>query len=179
MKIRHRLLEWAVLTAAIGLFAGCVVKPPVVTYQQVGACNVGDVGARDHMAFVFFRVQSIDNSHTDQSWTFDPKNLWINTGDLYSGYDYIASGQQASLNGLPFLGPTLITADRPPFNLDKYLVFLLQTVDADGPTEANSSSYFLFYHSPANEVGKVLARSNAQQSNWPDTHKCSDIAFPR
>jgi len=179
MSQQKRLLKWAGIAATVAIFAGCAIKPPPITYQQVGACNVNEVGAHDHMAFVFFRVQSIDNSHTDEAWTFDPKNLFINTGDLYSGYDYIASGQQALLNNLPFLGPIPVAADRAPFNVDKYLVFLLQTTDADGPTEANSTSYFLLYHNPPNEVGKLLIRSNAQQTTWPNTHRCSDIAFPR
>jgi hypothetical protein len=179
MNQQRALMRWVATISAAWTITGCVVKPPVITYSQVGACNVNAVGAQDHMAFVFFRVQSIDNSHTAQAYTFDPKNLWINTGDLYSGYDYIASGQQADLLGLPFLGPTHVLADQAPFTVNKYLVFLLQTVDADGPAEANSTSYFLLYHSPTNEVGKLLVRSNAQKTKWPDTHLCSDISFPR
>ena len=179
MGRQKRLQMWTVSAAAAVIFAGCAIKPPPITYQQVGACNVNEVGAQDHMAYVFFRVQTIDNSHTDEAWTFDPNNLWINNGDPHTKYDYVASGQQAELNRLPFLGPTPVAADRPIFDVDKYLVFFVDTTNADGPTEANSSSYFLLYHNPPNEVGKLLIRSNAQQTSWPNTHKCSDIAFPR
>ena len=73
MGRQKRLQMWTVSAAAAVIFAGCAIKPPPITYQQVGACNVNEVGAQDHMAYVFFRVQTIDNSHTDEAWTFDPK----------------------------------------------------------------------------------------------------------
>ena len=97
---------------------------------------------------------------------------------MYSGYDYIASGQRAELNGLPFLGPTPVTADRPPFNVDKYLVFLLQTINADGPAEANSTSYFCCI-TTLPMGGQATDTQQRATTSWPNTHRCSDIVFPR
>ena len=89
----------AACSIALWALAACTLTPSKITYEQVGACNANDVGARDHLAFVFFRIQDIDNSQTNATYTFHPTHLWINTGDLYSGYDFVATGQEASVLG--------------------------------------------------------------------------------
>jgi hypothetical protein len=161
------------------LQAACSPTPSTITYEQVGACNANEVGAQDGLAFVFFHISDIDNSKTTAAYTFHAKDLWINTGDQYSGYNYVATGQQASLLGIPPLLAPISVAAGAKVAVDKYVVFLVQTTDADAPKEANSTSYFLLYHTPENEVGKLLARTNAKQTNWSDTHKCSEIKFPK
>lgn len=158
--------------------AACNLTPSKITYEQVGACNANEAGAQDHLAFVFFRVQEIDNSQTNAAYSFHPKNLWINTGDLYSGYDWIATGQEASVLGLSPLVSAVSVTSGAKITVNKYVVFLVETADADAPREANNTSYFFLYNNPTNEVGKLLVRSNAAQTSWPDTHRCADISFP-
>ena len=161
------------------MVSACNPAPSKITYEQVGACNANDVGAQDHLAFVFFRVQEIDNSQTNVGYTFHPKNLWINTGDLYSGYQYVATGQEANVLGIPPLLSGINVAANAKIPVNKYVVFLVQTTNPDGPTEANSTSYFFLYNNPPNDPGKLLVRSNAQQTSWPNTHRCADINFPK
>jgi len=177
--LSQRLLVYIFGGIAALLLAGCNPTPSTITYEQVGACNANQEGAQDHLAFVFFRVQSIDNSKTNVGYTFHAKDLWLNTGDQFSGYEYVATGQQSSLYGLsPLLAPINVAANAT-LPINKYVVFLLETVDADGPNEANHTSYFFNYHTPANEVGKLLIRSNANQTSWPNTHRCADIHFAK
>ena len=179
LVIVRRRLFWVLCGFVALLQVACTPSPSVITYEQIGACNVNEVGAQDGMAFVFFRVLDIDNSKTSAAYTFRPKELWLNTGDLYSGYNYVATGQQASLHGFSPLQAPISVAAGANVAVNKYVVFLVQTTDADGPKEANNTSYFLLYHTPSNEVGKLLIRSNAKQTSWPDTHNCNDIKFPK
>lgn len=174
-----RSLIYVSCSLAILVLAACTLTPSKITYEQIGACNANEVGAQDHLAFVFFRVQDIDNSQTNAAYSFHPKNLWINTGDLYSGYDWIATGQEASVLGLAPLVSAVSVAAGAKISVNKYVVFLAETTDADGPREANNTSYFFLYNNPPNDVGKLLIRSNALQTSWPDTHRCADINFPR
>jgi len=178
-SIFHRSLVCVSYCLALLLLAACNPTPSKITYEQVGACNANQVGAQDHLAFVFFRIQEIDSSQTNVAYTFHPKNLWINTGDLFSGYDFIATGQQASLFGLAPMQSALNVAQNAKLPINKYVVFLVETADADGPKEANSTSYFFNYNNPPNEVGKLLNRSNATRTSWPNTHRCADINFPK
>jgi hypothetical protein len=178
-SIPLRSLNVALCGAAILLLGACSPTPSTITYEQVGACNANEVGAQDSLAFVFFRIVDIDNSKTSAAYTFHPQDLWINSGDQISGYNFIATGQQASLLGFPPLQSAVSVPAGADVPINKYVVFLVQTVNPDAPTEANSTSYFLLYHTPPNEVGKLLVRTNAQQTSWPDTHKCSDIKFPK
>jgi hypothetical protein len=178
-SILHRSLVRILCGIAVLLLAGCNSNPSNITYEQVGACNANQLNAQDHLAFVFFRIHDIDNSQTNASYSFHPKNLWINTGDLYSGYDYVATGQQASLFGLSPMLAAVNVGSGAKVPVNKYVVFLVQTVDADGPNEANKTSYFFLYNSPPNEVGKLLTKSNSQQVSWPNTHRCADINFPK
>ncbi len=161
------------------LQAACSPTPSTITYEQIGACNANEVGAQDSLAYVFFRILDIDNTKTTAAYSFHPQDLWINSGDNYSGYQYVATGQQASLLGFAPLLASINVAAGANVSVNKYVVFLVQTTDPDAPKEANSTSYFLLYHTPPNEVGKLLVRTNAQQTSWPDTHKCSDIKFPK
>ena len=181
--MRHLSLSRALLylpcTLAILLSAACTTNPSKITYEQVGACNANQVGAQDHLAFVFFRIQEIDSTQTNVAYSFHPKNLWINTGDQYSGYDFIASGQQALLFGLSAMPSTLNVPQNVKIGVNKYVVFLVETTDADAPKEANSTSYFFLYNNPPNEVGKLLVRSNANRTSWSNTHRCADINFPK
>ena len=175
----RRTVTCAACWLALWAMAACTLTPSKITYEQVGACNANEVGAQDRLAFVFFRIQEIDNSQTNAAYEFHPKNLWINTGDLYSGYDFVATGQEASVLGLSPLLSAVSVAQGVKIPLNKYVVFLVETTDPDAPTEANSTSYFFLYNNPPNEVGKLLIRSNASQTSWPNTHRCADINFPR
>ena len=62
-------------------------------------------------------------------------------------------------------------------SVNKYVVFLVETLDANGATEANNTSYFLLYDNPPNEFGKLLAKTNSRTS-WPNTSFCTQIQFP-
>lgn len=177
--ILQRLLVYVWCGVATLLLAACNTPLSKITYQQVGACNANEVGAQDHLAFVFFRFQEIDNSKTSASYSFHPKRLWLNTDPLYSGYDYVATGQQASIFGLSPMLSAVNVAPGATIQVNKYVVFLVETPDPDAPNEANNTSYFLLYDNPQNEVGKLLVRSNSSQTSWPNTHRCADINFPR
>ncbi|MES1190478.1 MAG: hypothetical protein ABUS47_05285 [Steroidobacter sp.] len=166
------------------LLAACSPNPSTITYEQIGACDAGNpfsTGTEPPtgVAFVFFRILDIDNSKTTAAYSFNPQALWINTGDGGTSFDWIATAQQGSLLGFTPLQKSISVAAGAKVSVNKYAVFVVSTTDPDAAKEANNTSYFLLYHNPPNEVGKLLVRSNAQQTSWPYTPKCSDIKFPK
>src|SRR5690349_10458936 len=183
MKMRYRLCF--PLSALMGLLlAACSPTPSTITYEQIGACDAGNpfsTGTEPPtgVAFVFFRILDIDNSKTTAAYSFNPQALWINTGDGGTSFDWIATAQQASQLGLSPLQKPISVAAGAKVAVNKYGVFVVQTTDPDAAKEANNTSYFLLYHNAPNEVGKLLVRTNSQQTSWPYTPKCSDIKFPK
>jgi hypothetical protein len=161
--------------------AGCAQQPAVIDYEQVGACNgLNDLqGASANLAFVFFRIQDVDSTKASGNFTFAPGRLWINSGDLYSGYQPLVTAQYATALGIPPLTKSFLVTKGSKVPVNKYVVFLVETVDANGATEANSTNYFLLYNSPANEFGKFLAKTNSSRTSWPNTQLCTQIQFPR
>jgi hypothetical protein len=175
---RAALLIVAMLLLALG---GCAQQPAVIDYEQVGACNgLNNLqGAGPNLAFLFFRIQDVDSSKTSGDFTFAPSRLWINSGDLYSGYQPLVTAQYASALSVPPLTKSFLVTKGSKVAVNKYVVFLVETVDANGATEANSTNYFLLYNSPTNEFGKLLAKTNSSRTSWPNTPFCSQIQFPR
>jgi hypothetical protein len=171
----------AILSVGAVVLSACSPEPAVVNYEQVGACTgLGNLqGAGNNLAFLFFRIQNIDASKTNVDFAFKPKNLWLNTGDLYSEYNFIATGQYGGALGLPTMPSTLNVTKNSTVNVNKYVVFLVETDSIDGAKDANNTSYFLLYHAENGEPGKILARTNATKTSWPYTPRCQDINFPK
>jgi len=185
LLVKTRMCLSFPLFALMGLLlSACHPAPSTITYEQIGACDAGNpysTGTEPPtgVAFVFFRILDIDNSKTSAAYSFNPQALWINTGDGGTSFDWIATAQQASLLGLAPLQKSISVAANSNVAVNKYAVFVVQTTDPDAAKEANNTSYFLLYHNQPNEVGKLLVRTNAQQTSWPYTPKCSDIKFPK
>ncbi len=180
--IRYRLgsAPFAILVLLSALL-GCTQEPAVITYEQVGACNgLNNLqGAGPNLAFVFFRIQDIDSTKTSGDFSFSPNKLWINLGDLYNGYQFVATGQYTSALGIPGLQKSILVTKGTKVAVNKYIVFLVETLDADGAKEANATSYFLLYNNPPNEFGKLLTKTNSSKTSWPYTPTCGQIQFTK
>ena len=180
LKMMHRRL-FVLLCGSMGLLlTACSPTPSTITYEQIGACDANNPDSPDGVAFVFFRILDIDNSKTTAAYSFNPQAVWINTGGSGgSSFDWVATAQQGSLLGFTPLQKSFNIAAGAKVPVNKYAVVVIATTDPDAAKEANNTSYFLLYHNPPNEVGKLLVRTNAQQTSWLYTPKCSDIKFPK
>lgn len=182
IPVRYRSRAALLLVTMLLLaLVGCAQQPAVINYDQVGACNgLNNLqGAGPNLAFVFFRIQDVDSSKTSGDFSFAPGRLWINSGDLYSGYQFLATAQYANALNLPPFTKSFVVAKGSRVAVNKYVVFLVETLDANGATEANNTSYFLLYDNPPNEFGKLLAKTNSSRTSWPNTSFCTQIQFPR
>lgn len=154
----------------------------VITYEQVGACQElsGLVGVgQNNLVFVAFRITGIDNSQTGKNFNFKPTKLYLNTGDLYSGYQPLATPQYCAALGLTPIKSRLVSIGSNLNNLSEYAIFLIETQDPDGEKEATNTSYFLLYKTDQNDPGILLSKSNPKITNWPYTKNCSQINFPK
>jgi len=81
----------------------------------------------------------------------------------------------ASIN--PFAAKPRFVAKGTTETLNGSVVATVSTAAADGASEANNSSYFLLYDTPAGGQGVVLVKKDPNRTSWPSTPDCTNIIF--
>lgn len=167
----------------LGVLANCTpTSQAIISYEQVGACQQlsGLVGlGQNNLVFIAFRITGIDNSQTSKNLNFKPTKLYLNTGDLYSAYQPIATPQYCAALGLKPIKSRLVSIGSNVNNLSEYAIFLVETLDPDGEKEGTNTSYYLLYKTDQNDPGILLTKSNSNVTSWPYTKDCSQINFPK
>ncbi len=154
-----------------------------ITYHQVGACNGGpasdgEYNAGPNQAYVVFAIESIDNSHNPNAFSYDPSNIhWtLDSNDAFDSnleiYTYVL-GSSATVATTVNPGSTM------SFNPFGFGALIVQTTAQDGASEANNTSYFLGYQGSGNGNNPTVphAGRTCSQTSWPDTPNCSDIVL--
>jgi hypothetical protein len=59
----------------------------------------------------------------------------------------------------------------------KFGPLVVQTVLADGSTEANQTAYFLRYKAAASDPAIFMQKTNASRTSWPNTQDCKTIVL--
>jgi hypothetical protein len=178
----HRLLT---VIPALLLFTACTTPPVAITYHQTGACNGGQgqsgmpstfYSAGSNQAYVVFGIERIDNSQGTSTFNFDPTKLFVNStvrdfvDPNLSIYKYVL-GPFASVN-------TSVTAgNNMGFSVSGQNALVVQTVAADGASEANKTNYVLSYNTGAGDPGVLLVKSDSSQTSWPNTLDCATISL--
>ena len=155
--------------------------PPTITYHQTGACNgyvnsFGGVNAGPNAAFVMFGIESIDNSSGAAPFGFDPTKLYVQQATQ----EFVDPSLQiyADIFG-PFAAVSTSVAKGfdMKFSVSAQTALTVQTVNADGATEANQTSYLLRYNSSPTDPPVLMMKSDASQTNWPLTQDCTTISL--
>jgi hypothetical protein len=151
--------------------------PPTITYHQTGACNgyvnsFGGVSAGPNAAFVMFGIEQIDNSASAKPFAFDPTKLYVQQAKQ----EFVDPSLSiyADIFG-PFAAiPTSVAAGFDmKFSPSAQAALTVQTVNVDGATEANNTSYLLRYNSSATDPPVLFTKSDAPP--WPLTQDCTAI----
>jgi Pro-kumamolisin, activation domain len=151
--------------------------PPTITYHQTGACNAyvnsfGGVSAGPNAAFVMFGIEQIDNSASAKPFAFDPTKLYVQQAKQ----EFVDPSLSiyADIFG-PFAAiPTSVAAGFDmKFSPSAQAALTVQTVNVDGATEANNTSYLLRYNSSATDPPVLFTKSDAPP--WPLTQDCTAI----
>lgn len=149
-----------------------------IRYQQLGACNgfnngsgVTSVGPKH--AYVAFKISTIENKDSGaRDFNFDPNRLYIDqTPRAFTSTQL----NLAQLN--PFYATSRFVAKGTTETLNGAVIAVVSTVATDGASEANKTSYFLLYDSPAGGQGVTLVKANPSQTTWPNTPDCTNIIF--
>jgi hypothetical protein len=172
-----RMLNAAAAATRLGTFTlvGCGAPTAIVDYRQVGACNgyvAGNrvVSAGPNSAYVFFAVDSIDNSQTAQDFAFDPTRLFIND----SPPEHVTTGLLvASDLGFAQMAPITVPHGAQ-VAVRKFGVVVVPTQDSDGARQANQTNYFLLYDAA---VPPNALEEKSGSGPWPDTPDCRSIKF--
>jgi subtilase family serine protease len=153
--------------------------PPTITYHQTGACNgyvngSGGVSAGPNAAFVMFGIEKIDNSASSKPFPFDPTKLYVQQATQ----EFVDPGLSiyADIFG-PFAAiPTSVAGGFDmKFSPSAQTALVVQTVNSDGATEANNTSYMLRYNSAATDPPVLFSKSDAPP--WPLTQDCTTISL--
>ena len=160
--------------------SGCQSRPFVkITYDQIGACATGGFfPAGNNSAYVFMRLESIDNSATGQDFEFYAGRLTINTDDPFPHPEGYLTEELCKAYQLPYARKATI-AKGTSQNIGAYVVFRVITDDVDGPKEANSINYLLTYGTLPSEPGVLLVKQNPTRVSWPYTPSCGQVQFVR
>jgi hypothetical protein len=153
----------------------------IIKYHQVGACNgyvnsSGGVNAGPNAAFVVFAIESIDNSASLKNFAFDPGNLFVHQ----AVDNFMDFGLQMNTD---ILAPNVVGTTTVPKGTVftetplKFGPLVVQTVLADGSTEANQTAYFLRYKAAASDPTIFMQKTNALRTSWPNTQDCKIIVL--
>jgi subtilase family serine protease len=164
---------------ANGAPTAAAATPPTITYHQTGACNgyvngSGGVSAGPNAAFVMFGIEKIDNSASSKSFAFDPTKLYVQ--QVKQEFVDPSSSIYVDIFG-PFAAiPTSVAGGFDmKFSPSAQTALTVQTVNTDGATEANNTTYLLRYNSAATDPPVLFTKSDAPP--WPLTQDCTTISL--
>ena len=183
MKINH-LIAAILLSLGCLLLIACPPTPPnnvvTINYEQLGACNGlstggGGASAGPNQAYVAFKVSTIVNTESAaQDFNFDPNKAYVN-GTSPRAFVNNTSGVMPVLN--PFLAKSRFVAKGTTETLNGSLIAVVSTGAADGASEANNTSYFLVYDTPAGGQGVSWVKKDPSRTSWPYTPDCTTIVY--
>jgi hypothetical protein len=175
---KRPLLVVSPFLLVVGLAAGGCNPTATLSYKQLGACDdfsPGLLQAGANKAYVFFRMDSIDNSANATTANFNPFNLEVPTLVTASGegkIDQTLSNEWAQALQGPPTGP--ITVPPQTFqSINGWGVMLVSTSTSDGAVEANATSYFLTDAAS----GILPSKEDPTRTSWPYTRDCGSINF--
>jgi hypothetical protein len=165
-------------TASSCLGPGCAGVPVKIKYHQVGACNgyVPPGGSLEavgpNQAYVFFAIESIDNSLGTTSFAFDPAHLFVQQAAKV----YFDSGLSvyADIFKTSAVVATTVAAGATKNFGPNFGALVVSTTNADGSTEANATHYPLFYDAQASDPPLTTLDTNPSRTSWPNTQNCLD-----
>lgn len=181
MANRRQGLAVVLLVMALPLLAAaCDAPHDVVTirYEQIGACNgfsagSGATSAGPKAAYAVFRVSTIENTDTaPRTFEFNPNKLFVNVNPrAYTSTQL----NLAQLN--PFYATSRTVAAGTTEALNGAVIAVVETVDQNGASEANNTSYFLLYDGGSGGQGVTLIKANPEQTSWPQIEDCTQITY--
>jgi hypothetical protein len=171
--------------------SGVPLAPPpasataTITYHQVGGCNgyvttSGGVNtghfSGPNAAFVIFGIESIKNDQPAKSFAFDPANLFVHQG-VDSSFDSHLSLYADILKASAAGSASVMPNQDLKFANGAFGALVVQTVLADGATEADKTPYTLRYKAQAGDPTVNLVKSDAARTSWPLTQDCTTITL--
>jgi hypothetical protein len=160
--------------------AGCAGLPAVITYHQTGACNgyadgsgtVHSVGP--NAAYVFFGIESIDNSGVATTFNFDPTKLYVQQAKQEFFDPFLSV--YADLFGPFAIAPqSFVPGGFISFSAVPQGALVVTTTNSNGSIEANQTPYFLRYDRQPTDPPINLVKSDASRTSWPNTEDCTTI----
>ena len=161
------------------LAAGGCSPIATLSYKQLGACDdfsPDTLQAGPNKAFVFFRMDSLDNSGNGTPATLNPFDLSVPSLVTSTGegkIDQLWTTEWASA----LQGPPAGTVTVPPNTVQPLIgwgVMLVSTSTSDGAVEANTTSYFLVGGAGS---GILPTKEDPTRTSWPYTRDCPSINF--
>ena len=182
MKLNHIIAATLLSVATVLLIACGNQANDIVTinYEQIGACNGfnngdGITSAGTNAAYVAFRISDISNKDSAaRDFNFDPDKVYVNPSTPRA---YTSSHLNlAQLN--PFYATSRFVPKGTSSTLNGAVIAVVSTSTTPDPAkEANNTSYFLAYDTPAGDQGVLLVKKDPNRTSWPSTSDCTMIVY--
>jgi hypothetical protein len=141
--------------------------------DQRGYVNsFGGVNAGPNAAFVMFGIEKIDNSASAKPFAFDPTKLYVQQA-IQEFVDPSLSIYADIFGPFAAISTSVAAGFDMKFSPSAQTALTVQTVNVDGATEANNTSYMLRYNSSATDPPVLFTKSDAPP--WPLTQDCTTI----
>lgn len=156
---------------------------PKIAYHQVGSCNgypseYGTTAAGSHAAYVTFKIESLDNSGVGAPFDFNPANLYtVDKLGIVCHVDPNLAYVRDIFGPFASAPATLSAYGAAVSYFANYCALIVHTTSADGASEADNTSYTLYYASDPSSITPIVTNSTPGRTSWPHTQNCRDIVL--
>jgi hypothetical protein len=195
---RPCFLSVPMLVAGSIALSGCgrgSSNPTNISYRSVGICKgyetpAGPIAAGANKGFAVFKIESVDNTKYDSSFTFSPERLFVNQSppvlELGSGnrrfvYPDPRFPQTMGFTSIP---QTTIPAGGK-IEINSLVIIPIDINNPNGGAEANQFSFELAYDTGSGERGEqqnvnegiVFTITYPPDAKWSVVENCKELSF--
>jgi len=169
--------------------------PTNISYRPVGICKAyetpaGLITGGANKGFAVFKIESVDNTKYDSSFTFAPERLFVNQSPpvLAAG-----SGNRrfvhpdprfAQSMGFTSIPETIVPAGEK-LDINSIVIIPLDINNPSGGAEANQFSFELTYDTGTGQRGEqenvnegiVFTVTNPPDAKWSVVENCKELSF--
>ena len=192
---------WAVPMLAAGSIAlsGCGGRgssnPTNISYRPLGICKgyetpAGPITAGPNKGFAVFKIESLDNTKYDSSFTFAPERLFVNQSPPVQmagtgNRRFVKPDSRfAQTMGFASIPETTVPAGEKR-DIKSVVIIPLGIANPSGGAEANQFSFELAYDTGAGDKGDqanvnegiVFTVTNPPDAKWSLIENCKELPF--
>ena len=170
-------------------------NPTNISYRPVGICKgyetpAGPIVAGTNKGFAVFKIESVDNTKYDSSFTFAPERLFVNQSPPVlalgtANRRFVKPDPRfAQTMGFTSIPETTVPAGEKR-DINSVVIIPLAINSPSGGAEANQFSFELAYDTGVGDKGDqqnvnediVFTMTNPPDAKWSVVENCKELSF--